>query len=239
MRRQPGVVVGIVRDLDDPENEGRIKVEFPWLDQEERSAWAPVATFMSGGDRGSYFMPEEDDEVLVAFEHGDFDHPFIIGFLWNGEQRPPHSGINTSVRRLRTVSGHVIEFNDNDNNESINITTANGHAIEMKDPDPASVTIKTKGGQTVELNDTPASIGVKTAAGNKVEINDTPPGITLSVPSGQVQVKCLKASVTAASLLSISAPVTTFSGVLQVPTVIANSVVSSAYNPAPGNTFGL
>lgn len=240
MRHYPGVVIGIVKSLEDPDGEGRIELEFPWLTEEnERSAWAPIATLMAGGERGAYFMPEIDDEVLVAFEHGEFDHPFIVGFLWNGAQRPPHSDINPSVRRLRTVSGHQVEFDDNRGQERILIITAGGHQIEMKDTAPASITIKTTGGQEVEFKDIPASVSIKTSAGNKISVSDTPAGITLSVPSGKVDVKCMQANVSATTLLKVTAPMTTFSGVVQVPTLIAQSVVGSAYTPAPGNTYGL
>jgi uncharacterized protein involved in type VI secretion and phage assembly len=142
MSRFPGVVIGVVKDRDDPAGEGRIQVEFPWLAEGERSAWAPIAAFMAGNERGAFFMPEIDDEVLVAFEHGDFDHPFVIGFLWNGQQRPPESDINPSVRRLRTVSGHTLEFDDNSGQERVMILTAGGHQIELKDSAPASITIR-------------------------------------------------------------------------------------------------
>lgn len=239
MRCYSGVVIGVVRSLDDPDQEGRIEVEFPWLAEGERSGWAPIATLMAGGDRGAYFMPEIGDEVLVAFEHGDFDHPFVIGFLWNGAQRPPHSDINPSVRRLRTVSGHRVEFNDNGGQEQVLIITAGGHRIDMKDTAPASVTITTAGRQEVKLNDAPAEVCIKTAAGNEIKISDSPPGITLSVPSGMVNINCVQASLSSAAALNVTAPMTVFSGVVQVPTLIAQAVVGSAYTPAPGNIFGL
>lgn len=194
---------------------------------------------MAGGERGAYFMPEIDDEVLVAFEHGEFDHPFVVGFLWNGAQPPPHSDINPSVRRLRTVSGHRVEFDDNGGQEQILIITAGGHEIEMKDKPLASITVTTKGGQEVKLNDAPAEVSIKTTGGNEISVSDAPAGIVLSVPQGKVDVKCVQASVSATTLLKVTAPMTTFSGVVQVPTLIAQSVVGSAYTPAPGNTYGL
>ena len=123
-------------------------------------------------------MPEIDDEVLVAFEHGDFDHPYVVGFLWNGEQRPPAGDINPSVRRLRTVSGHTLEFDDNGGQERVLLVTAGGHRLELKDSAPASVTLQTSGGQEIKLEDTPAAIGIKTAAGNEIRISDAPPGIS-------------------------------------------------------------
>ena len=96
-----GVVVGIVTNNQDPENMHRVKVRFPWLSNDVESNWARVAAPMAGKGRGAYFLPEVDDEVLVAFEHGQVDHPFVVGCLWNGKddcagvqrrrgEQPPH-----------------------------------------------------------------------------------------------------------------------------------------------------
>src|SRR5262249_39229390 len=89
-----GVVVGVVTNNQDPDDMHRVKVRFPWLSKDtERveSNWARVAAPMTGRGRGQYFLPEVDDEVLVAFEHGQIDHPFVIGSLWNGQDTPPDS----------------------------------------------------------------------------------------------------------------------------------------------------
>ena len=80
-----------VKDVDDPNGEGRIRVDFPWMGGNNQSYWAPVATLMSGSGRGSWFMPEVGDEVLVAFDHEDVNHPYILGFLWNGKDKPPET----------------------------------------------------------------------------------------------------------------------------------------------------
>jgi uncharacterized protein involved in type VI secretion and phage assembly len=133
MKRYPGVVTGIVKSLDDPEGQGRINLMFPWLSESQRSSWAPVAAPMAGKERGQFYMPEIDDEVLVAFEHGDFDHPFIIGFLWNGADTPP---TNDPHRRLiRSVNGHEIELYDPPVNAGdkgyIRLKDAHGNQVEL------------------------------------------------------------------------------------------------------------
>lgn len=84
-----GVTIAVVTNIKDPDGVGRIKVKFPWLSGEDESAWARVLTPMAGEDRGFYFLPEVDDEVLVAFEHGDIAFPYILGSLWNGKDKPP------------------------------------------------------------------------------------------------------------------------------------------------------
>jgi uncharacterized protein involved in type VI secretion and phage assembly len=233
-----GVVVGVVTDVNDPQNLGRVRVLFPWMADDIKSYWARVATLMTGKSRGSWFMPELEDEVLVAFEHGNVDFPYIVGFLWNGQDKPPNDGIDTKVRRLRTVSGHVVEFDDRPGKEQILIKTKAGHLVEMKDT-PGSVHIETKGGQKIDLDDVPSTIAIKTAASNSIQISDAPPGITISTPSGMLNISCLQATLTASSMLNVTAPMVVFSGVVQVPTIIAQAVVGSAYTPAPGNTFGL
>jgi uncharacterized protein involved in type VI secretion and phage assembly len=238
MSRMQGVVVGIVKSVEDPQNLGRVQVHFPWLSDDNSSQWARVATLMAGSKRGSWFMPEVDDEVLISFEHGDVQHPYIIGFVWNGRDKPPNDGIDTKVRRLRTVSGHVIEFDDRAGQERIFIKTKAGHLIEMKDT-PGSIHINTKGGQKVDMDDVPPKIEIKTTANNSIQVSDAPPGVTISTPTGILTVNCLQANVTASSLLNVTAPMAVFAGVVQIPTLIAQAVVSTAYTPAPGNTFGL
>jgi uncharacterized protein involved in type VI secretion and phage assembly len=137
-----GVVIGIVADIKDPMNLGRVKLLFPWLaeekeetvhleDDEERahSYWARVATLMAGRKRGTFIIPEVDDEVLVAFEHGQIDRPVVIGMLWNSEDQPPvmlDADGKNDIRALHTRSGHKVVFNDSDDAPSILIVDNRG-----------------------------------------------------------------------------------------------------------------
>lgn len=214
MNKINGVVIGIVKDLDDPKKLGRIEVAFPWLPETNQSFWARIATTMAGANRGTWFMPEKEDEVLVAFERGDPDHPYIIGFLWNGQDKPPNQDITPEVRRIKTVSGHILEFDD--------------RAGQTR------ILIKTQGGQQIELQDLPSGISFSTTAGNQITITDLPPQINISCPIGVLTVNCLQASVNAAALLNINAPIAQFSGVVQ-----AAAIVSPVYTPGVGNFFGL
>lgn len=157
MQRYPGVVTGVVKSLEDPEGQGRVRLEFPWLQQSYRSAWASIATPLAGKKRGMYFMPELEDEVLIAFNQGDFDHPFVIGFLWNGVDDPPAEDINLSVRRIKTVSGHTVDFDDNDGKEKIHIKTQGGHEIEMSD-ELHLIKIRSNDGQEVLIDDEASEI---------------------------------------------------------------------------------
>lgn len=118
-----GVVSGIVINNKDPEKMGRVKVKIPRISGDEESNWARVAAFMAGKERGAFFLPEVDDEVLVAFEYGDINMPYIIGSLWNGEDKPPEQNTDgkNNIRIIRSRSGHVIKLDDTENNEKIEI----------------------------------------------------------------------------------------------------------------------
>lgn len=124
-----GVVVGVVTNNRDPDNMHRIKVRFPWLNGNDESNWARVASPMTGNGRGIYFLPEVDDEVLIAFEHGSVEHPYVLGSLWNGKDQAHESnsdGANNN-RSIRSRSGHVIRMNDSSGDEKIEIIDKTGN----------------------------------------------------------------------------------------------------------------
>jgi uncharacterized protein involved in type VI secretion and phage assembly len=118
-----GVVIGIVTNNQDPEKLARVKVKFPWLSNEDESYWARIAAPMAGKDRGTFFLPEVDDEVLVVFEHGNLQFPYILGALWNGKDAPPATNDDgkNNVRVIKSRSGHVIRLNDEEGKETIEI----------------------------------------------------------------------------------------------------------------------
>lgn len=138
-----GVVIAKVTQVRDPDGLGRIQVSYPWLSAEEER-WVPVSTPMAGGGRGAFFMPEIDDEVLLAFDHGDTDHPYVIGFLWNPRQQPPSS--DERQRMIRSTNGHTIRFVDstpmNGNQGALIIEDGHGNVITMSN---GRVVIKAKG----------------------------------------------------------------------------------------------
>jgi uncharacterized protein involved in type VI secretion and phage assembly len=126
-----GVVVGVVTNNRDPEDLGRIKVKFPWLDDDDESYWARVAVPMAGNGRGFYALPEVDDEVLVVFEHGVIEYPYVIGALWNGEDKPPENNSDgeNNKRTYKSRSGHIIRFDDSSGSEKIEIIDKNNNQI--------------------------------------------------------------------------------------------------------------
>jgi phage baseplate assembly protein gpV len=92
-----GAVIGLVTQVEP----GRVKVNYPWLDEHHESDWVRVATAMSGNGRGSFFMPEINDEVLLIFDQGNPRIPYVVGFLWNGKDEPP--GQDVRDRRLTSL----------------------------------------------------------------------------------------------------------------------------------------
>ncbi len=122
-RRIHGVVIGTVTNNQDEEKLGRIKVKFPWLSDEDESSWARIATPMAGKEQGIYFLPDVEDEVLVAFEQGDMRFPYVLGALWNGKAPPPLTNDDgkNNVRLIKSRSGHTIRLNDEQGKETIEI----------------------------------------------------------------------------------------------------------------------
>lgn len=241
MNRTYGVVVGLVVDLEDPEAQGRVKVSFPWLAEDQaHSGWAPIVRPMAGPDRGFYYMPEVDDEALVAFEHGDMNHPLVVGFLHNGVDVPPYDGIDRQVRRVRSVAGHLLEFDDRSGQEGLRLSTSAGHRLEMRDPD-GFVEVVTSAGHKIRMQDTPGRISLSTVAGTTVTIDDTPSqielrtttgvtltvsdagGVSVSAPVGSVSVSSLSADVTAAS----SATVTASAMTVNAPVLTVNAPLTT------------
>ncbi|HII02545.1 TPA: phage tail protein [Methanosarcinaceae archaeon] len=118
-----GVVVALVTDNKDEEEQGRVKIKFPWMGDEAGEAWARLATLMGGKDRGMVFYPEVDDEVLVVFEQGNINYPYVIGALWNGKDKPPekNSDGKNNIKMIKSRSGHTIIIDDKEGKEKIEI----------------------------------------------------------------------------------------------------------------------
>lgn len=171
-----GVAAGIVTKNDDPEELGKIKISFPWLPDKNETDWIRMTTFMAGSERGSIFLPEVDDEVLVAFEHGDFDRPYVIGALWNGKAKPPEADYKkNNIRKIRSRSGHEIIFNDDKDckENKIEIHTNANHKIIMDDSkgkEKIEIIDKT-GSNKITIDSVQNSINIESALNLKIKAN--------------------------------------------------------------------
>jgi uncharacterized protein involved in type VI secretion and phage assembly len=142
-----GVVVGIVTNVHDAEGMlGRIKVKYPWLPKDSgkdiESHWVRIATPMAGAERGMLYVPEINDEVLIAFEQGDVNRPYMIGALWNGKDKPPEDSTKFQAggkivhHMIKSRLGHLVVLDDSDGEPSIKVidkTGRNSIVISSKD----------------------------------------------------------------------------------------------------------
>jgi len=153
-----GLQIGVVTQLaDDPAGENRVRVKIPVAGMDEQGLWARVATLDAGGDRGTFFRPEVDDEVVLGFFHNDPAHPVILGMLHSSAKPPP------------------IEATE-DNHEK-GYTSREGLRFHFDD-DQKIITLETPGGNSVVLSDSAETIVLEDQHGNKLEM--TSAGIALT-----------------------------------------------------------
>lgn len=212
-----GVYVGLVTDVQDPDGQGKVRVRLPWTTDREGDPfeiWARVATLMAGGDRGSWFIPEPNDEVILAFEGGCPWSALVLGGVWNGVDRPPERmDNNNNIRSITSRSGIKVTFDDSDGD------------VQFK--------VETPGGQTVTCIDTPASIEIADSNGNQITLDAA--GITLdTVAAFTVNATTVKIST---PLVTVDSGMSRFSGALQSDTHINNTNVSATYTPGAGNIW--
>jgi phage protein D/phage baseplate assembly protein gpV len=180
-----GIVVGVVTNSDDPSNLGRVKLKFPWLSDDAESNWARVASVGAGPDCGFFAVPQVGDEVLVAFEHGDFNYPVVLGGLWNGQDKPPEDGTGAGsgekplVRVIQSPNGHKIIMYDNAE-KKIEIITTDGRSITLSDKDRKIIVKTSNVDMTIDDSDlkikgvnisieADAQIKIKASAGIDIE----------------------------------------------------------------------
>ncbi|MCW2777663.1 MAG: Rhs element Vgr protein [Frankiales bacterium] len=150
-RPVPGVTVGVVTDLKDPTKKGRVKVTFPWLSGQYATDWARVAAPGAGKDRGLAWMPEVNDEVLVAFDHGDTRTPYVLGGLWSAKAAPPLAATlvdgtgATAVRALRSRTGQRLVLTDVAGRTGVLLSTGDDKLKVSLDGATTTVTVDSKG----------------------------------------------------------------------------------------------
>jgi phage protein D len=183
----PGVVVGQVTDVRDPENLGRVKLRFPWLSDDFVSDWARTSQPGAGSKRGAVVLPEVNDEVLVAFEMGDLRRPYVVGGLWNGVDPAPLGdrlvdASTGAVRRRGFVSklGHCLVFFDDEADSGVAVLSGDrGLRIAL---DVTGTTIHVASNGKVEIEGD-ADVTVKAGANLKLEA-----GASLELKGAQVSI---------------------------------------------------
>ena len=212
-----GAYPATVTDIDDPDSQGRVKVKLPWMPDNDGGGydvWARLATMMAGNNRGTWFIPDVGDEVLVVFEGGDARRPYVVGAMWNGSDAPPQQM-------------------DADNNKKV-IRSRNGVKITLDDQSgQEQFIVETPGGQKLTLKDGPGNVIIEDSNGNSIKLE--PSGITVTA-AAQVKIQCATMEVSA-GMVTVNAGMSKFSGVVQCDTLISNAVISASYTPGAGNIW--
>lgn len=205
-----GLYPALVSDLVDPDGLGRIKVRFPAFGGagENVTAWATLLSPYADNDQGLQILPEVDSQVVVGFEAGDPQRPYIVGACWNGRASLPETAQATNnLRTLKTRAGSLLQFDDTQGAPSITLSTQGGHEIKL-DEGAQSISITHLNGCTIEIN---IAGQVSITANSTLEIN--------------------------ASAVNVHAPMVSCDGVVQCQTLITNAVVSPSYTPGAGNIW--
>lgn len=215
-RKQFGLYPAIVTSLTgDPLRLDRIELKFPWLGSEGESvrAWATLLSPYADEDQGFQTLPEVDSTVVVGFEAGELERPYIVGGMWTGPARMPVSPTDANDKRvLQTRSGSRLVFDDNESAAKVSLSVAGDaagavHKIVMDDMGD-TITIKSKSGAEVTIT---AGGGIDIKANTKVTIT--------------------------APMVQIDAPMTKCSGIVKCEALVTNSVISTSYTPGAGNVW--
>jgi uncharacterized protein involved in type VI secretion and phage assembly len=208
-----------VVSLDDPDRRNRVQVRliaFDAVDTQDAPMWARVVAPFAGSDRGVFFLPDVDDEVLVVFMNGDARHPLILGGLWNGNAQSPadiESGGANRYKRIKSKNGIVITMDDQQGQETLRLETPGGQKITLQDG-PGTITVEDSNGNSIKLE----AAGITVTASAKVKVN-----------ASQVEVT--------AGMVKVDAAMSNFSGIVKCDTLISNAVVSTSYTPGAGNIW--
>src|SRR5262245_19651512 len=163
-----GVHIGIVTDNKEGDgNPGyRVKIKLPWLSADDVTFWARIAVPMAGNKRGTYFLPEKDDQVLVVFEHGDIERPIVIGALWNDTAKPPQSNDDgkNNVKVIKSKNRHRLIISDNDGEENLTIVDSTKKNKIVLDAKEKQATIETADGD-IEIKASTGNVILKSTQG--------------------------------------------------------------------------
>ncbi|NJQ17210.1 VgrG-related protein [Streptomyces bohaiensis] len=214
-QRLPGVVNALVTNVSDPLKQGRVKLTFPWLDDDYESDWARVAQW-GGKSGGSIFPLDVNDEVLVAFDRGALDHPYVLGGLYNGrdepgkapENVPLHDGARNQATRhtLADRTGNRVDFRSRSSGQQgVRIATGDDKLVIDLDRAKTRIEVTSTGAVTIE-GGTSVSVQAKTNLSLKAGGNlDIDAGGMLTIGAlGKLTVRGTKVSLAAATALSIT-----------------------------------
>ena len=168
-----------VTDNADPLNMGRVKVRYYWQDEDDSTNWMRLQGQSAGSsgvvkkNRGMVFIPEIDDQVMVAFEQGNPDRPYVSGSLFHRDNAGG-AATDNNIKSITTRSGHTIEFDDTDGAEKITIKDNGGNIITLdKSSKNIEITASGKITFTAEEINMQASKKVNIESGADIRISTT------------------------------------------------------------------
>ena len=197
----PGLLVGQVTNINDPNKQGRVKVRFPGLSSSEESAWARLAGIGGGDQRGAVFVPEVNDEVLVAFENGDTRLPVVIGGLYGSKSVIPTPDIangQVQTRQLQSRLGHYLKFFDGSDSASqaIELVLSGGKNLIHLGKDKLSLVVPSNTPFDLTVGSSQISVSANGAISMK--------GPTITIQADQqLELKAASVSVAATGSLSV------------------------------------
>ena len=131
-----------VTDNNDPKGMGRVRVQFPWqMAKNQMTPWIRIVTPYAGAGKGQHFVPEIGEEVLVNYESGNAEKPFVMGAMYNGAETSGYHTAGNDLKVIKTRSGHTIIMNDSEDKMSITILDISGNTIYL-DTVKKSITIQ-------------------------------------------------------------------------------------------------
>jgi uncharacterized protein involved in type VI secretion and phage assembly len=219
----PAVFLAKVESVKDPDNLNRVQVRIYNCDgnaDEDGPVWARVAVPFAGGKRGAFLFPDTGDEVLVVFV-SDSRFPIVIGGLWNGKDSAPDqfggSGDKVDKWTFTGKAGTKIAIiEEQSGQETIKFSTPAGQTGKLTD----------QGGGAIEFDH---------SNGTSIKIDTQ--GVTINAPTGKVTVTASSGVDVTAAKVSVTAAMSTFSGIVKCDTVIATTVVGTTYTPGAGNVW--
>lgn len=206
-----GLQYGVVSQLqDDPQGENRVMVKLPIVNSDEQGIWCRVATLDAGENRGSFFLPEIGDEVLVGFINEDPNNAVIVGML-NSSAKPAPLTAEDANNIKGFVTRSEMKFLFDDDKKSVTIETPAGKKVTI-DEDAGEITLQDENSNTIKLN----SDGISIESGKdlimKAKGDVTIEGMNIEI-TGQAEVK---ASGNAGTEVSSSATTTIKGSIVQI-----------------------
>jgi uncharacterized protein involved in type VI secretion and phage assembly len=213
-----GCQLGIVVSVEDPRQLARVKIKLPVLAGEDGAEmWARVAVPFAGPNRGALFIPDVNDEVLVAFVGGDPRYPIVIGGLWNGADAPPDQFAGNRVDRWLIKGTHGTQI-------SIVEESASTAKVHFETPNGVKGTLTDESGGSIKFEDT---------AGNSITIDSQ--GISLEA-TAKVKIQASQVEVTA-GMVKVDSAMADFSGIVKCTVLQATTVAGTSYTPGAGNVW--